>query len=33
MAHGVTQRKPGDKVPVTVVRDGKKVELTLPMQE
>jgi hypothetical protein len=32
-AQGVTKRKPGDKVPVIVVRDGKRVELTLPMQE
>jgi serine protease Do len=33
LAHGVTERKPGDKVPVTVLRNGKKVELTLPMQQ
>lgn len=33
LAHGVTARKPGDKVAVTVVRGGKTVELTLPMQE
>ncbi len=30
--HGFT-RKPGVKVPVVVMRDGKKVELMLPMQE
>ena len=33
LAHGATSRKPGDRVAVTVVRDGKKVMLTLPMQE
>lgn len=33
LAHGVTERKPGDKVPVTVLRNGKKVELMLPMQQ
>jgi serine protease Do len=33
LAYGVTARKPGDKVPVTVIRGGKKVELTLPLPE
>jgi hypothetical protein len=33
LAHGVTARKPGDKVPVTVLRDGKKIALTLQIQE
>ena len=33
LAYGVTARRPGDKVPVTVVRGGKKVELTLPLPE
>jgi serine protease Do len=28
----VNAKKPGDTVPVTVLRDGKSVELTLPMQ-
>jgi len=32
LVHGVTSRKAGDKVPVVVMRDGKKVELMLPMQ-
>jgi hypothetical protein len=32
-AQGVTEHKPGERVPVTVLRDGKKVELMLPMQE
>lgn len=31
--HAVTARVVGDKVPVTVLRDGKKVKLTLPMQQ
>jgi serine protease Do len=33
LAHGVTARRPGDKVPLAVVRDGKTVELTLPLPE
>lgn len=33
LAYGVTERKLGDKVPVVVLREGKKVTLTLPMQE
>ena len=33
LAHAVTNRMPGDKVPVTVLRDGQRIELTLPMQE
>jgi hypothetical protein len=32
IAYAVTARKAGEKVPVTVMRDGKKVELALPMQ-
>jgi hypothetical protein len=31
--HAVLTRKPGDKIPVTVVRSGKRFDLTLPMQE
>lgn len=30
--HAVQRRKAGDKVPVTVLRDGKPVSLKLPMQ-
>ena len=33
LRHGVTAHAPGDRVPVTILRDGKKVGLTLPMQE
>jgi serine protease Do len=33
LANAVTKHKAGDRVPVTVLRDGKKVTLTLPMQE
>jgi serine protease Do len=33
LAHAVSKHKVGDRVPVTVLRDGKKVTLTLPMQE
>ena len=33
LAHGVTARKPGDRVSVAVLRAGKKVNLMLPMQE
>jgi hypothetical protein len=32
-AHAVTKRKPGDRVKVAVIRAGKKLMLTLPMQE
>ncbi len=32
LAYSATNRKAGDKVPVVVLRDGKKLELTLPMQ-
>ncbi len=32
-AHALRTRKPGDKVNVTIVRDSKTLELTLPMQE
>jgi hypothetical protein len=31
--HALTARKPGETVPVRVVRDGKPLDLTLPMQE
>jgi S1-C subfamily serine protease len=33
LAHALLTRKPGDKVTVTVLRGGKKINLTLPMQE
>jgi serine protease Do len=33
IAYALRTRKPGDKVPVTIVRGGKKMEMTLPMQE
>jgi S1-C subfamily serine protease len=33
LRHSVTAHKPGDRVAVTVLRDAKKVALTLPMQE
>lgn len=33
LAHGVTARKSGDKVQVVVLRAGKSMTLTLPMQE
>ena len=32
LAHGVTTKKPGEKVDVTVFRAGKHLSLTLPMQ-
>jgi hypothetical protein len=32
-AHALTKHKVGDKVPVTVLRDGKRMTLMLPMQE
>jgi hypothetical protein len=32
-AYALTAREPGDKVTVTVLRGGKRLELTLPMQE
>jgi len=32
-AHALRNTKPGDKVKVTIVRDGVKKEMTLPMQE
>ncbi len=31
--HVVNQRRTGDRVPVTVVRGGKRIELTLPVQK
>lgn len=33
MAHGVTQLRPGDEAAVVVLRDGRRIELALPMQE
>lgn len=33
LAHAVGQRSPGDKVPVEILRGGKKMTLMLPMQE
>jgi len=33
LAYAVRTRKPGDKVAVTIVRNSKTMELTLPMQE
>ena len=33
LAYAVTARRPGDRVAVTVWRDGKTLEFTLPMQE
>jgi serine protease Do len=33
LAYGVTQRKSGDKVAVTVLRGGKKLTLMMPMQD
>ncbi len=32
LAHGVTAKKPGDKVAVEILRDGKTLTLQLPMQ-
>lgn len=32
IAYAVTERRPGDKVAVTILRDGQRLELTLPMQ-
>ena len=33
LAYGVTERKPGEAVPVTVLRNGRKQTLKLPMQK
>lgn len=33
LAHGVTARNAGDAVPVVLLRNGKKVELKIPMQK
>ncbi|HXG12283.1 MAG TPA: Trx7/PDZ domain-containing (seleno)protein [Gemmataceae bacterium] len=33
LAYALTRRKPGEKVAVTVLRDGQRINLTLPMQE
>jgi S1-C subfamily serine protease len=32
-AYALRNKKPGDKVTITVVRAGKKIDLTIPMQE
>jgi predicted metalloprotease with PDZ domain len=32
IAHGAQQKKPGDKVQVAVLRGGKRMEFTVPMQ-
>ena len=32
LRYGVTQRAPGDKIPVEVLRNGDRLKLTLPMQ-
>jgi hypothetical protein len=32
LAHAVQKKQPGDQVPVTVLREGERVELKLPMQ-
>ena len=32
LRHGVTQHKPGDEIPVEVIRDGKRRTFKLPMQ-
>lgn len=33
IAHALRSRRPGDKVPVSVLRAGKQLDLTLPMQD
>jgi serine protease Do len=33
LAHGVMARKPGDKIAVEILRDGKVMKLNVPMQE
>src|SRR5262249_16955136 len=33
LAYALRRPPPGDRVTVTVLRDGKRIELTLPMQE
>jgi S1-C subfamily serine protease len=33
LAYAATHTKPGDRVPVTLLRNGKKIELKLPIQE
>ena len=33
MVYALTQHKSGDRVPVTILREGKKLELTLPLQD
>jgi S1-C subfamily serine protease len=32
-AYSLSTHKPGDRVPLTVLRDGKKLEFTIPIQE
>ena len=33
LAYAVNRHQPGDRVAVTVLRDGRRIGLTLPMQE
>jgi S1-C subfamily serine protease len=33
LAHGVTARRPGERVSATVLRGGKRLALKLPMQD
>jgi S1-C subfamily serine protease len=33
LAYGVTMKKPGEKAAVTVIRNGKKLSITLPFSE
>ncbi|HUG18453.1 MAG TPA: Trx7/PDZ domain-containing (seleno)protein [Planctomycetaceae bacterium] len=33
LVYAATHTKPGDRIPVTLLRNGKKIELKLPMQE
>lgn len=33
LAHGVLTHKPGDKIPVKLLRAGKTIEVTIPMQD
>ena len=33
LAYAVNRHQPGDRVAVTVLRDGRRIDLTLPMQE
>ncbi|MBX3444665.1 MAG: PDZ domain-containing protein [Planctomyces sp.] len=33
LAYGVTARRPGDQVPVTLLREGRRINIRIPMQE